>query len=60
MRTRLVVLVAGILGSVVIAPRAEACAPAPPPGAFVAVAAESAIIVWDAPNKTEHFIRGAM
>lgn len=37
----------------------EACAPAPPPNREVAIASESAIIVWDAESKTEHFIRRA-
>ncbi len=40
-------------------PLAHACATAPPEGASVAVAAESAIIVWDEATKTEHFIRRA-
>jgi hypothetical protein len=39
--------------------RAEACAPAPPANVHVAIAAESAIIVWDEATKTEHFIRRA-
>jgi hypothetical protein len=38
---------------------AQACATAPPEGATVAVAGESAIIVWDEATKTEHFIRRA-
>jgi len=38
---------------------AHACATAPPENATVAVAAESAIIVWDEATKTEHFIRRA-
>lgn len=38
---------------------ASACAVAPPEGAFVSVAEESAVIVWDAASKTEHFIRNA-
>jgi hypothetical protein len=37
----------------------KACAPAPPEGTFVRIAEESAIIVWDAQTKTEHFIRRA-
>jgi len=42
------------------APRiAYACAPAPAEGVHVAVAEESAIIVWDEATKTEHFIRRA-
>ena len=36
---------------------AEACAPAPPPGAFVQIAEETALIVWNADAKQEHFIR---
>jgi hypothetical protein len=35
------------------------CAPAPHAGEHVAVAEESAVIVWDAGSKTEHFIRRA-
>lgn len=38
---------------------ARACATAPPQGASVSVAEESAIIVWDEAKKTEHFIRRA-
>lgn len=38
---------------------ARACAPAPPPGVEVQVADESALIVWDAARKVEHFIRRA-
>jgi hypothetical protein len=36
-----------------------ACAPVPPPGEVVSTTSESAIIVWDAASKTEHFIRRA-
>jgi hypothetical protein len=36
---------------------AKACAPAPPPGAFVEIAEETALIVWNAEAKQEHFIR---
>ncbi len=37
----------------------EACAPAPPRNVTVEIASESAIIVWDAATKTQHFIRRA-
>lgn len=37
----------------------DACAPAPPQNVVVEVASESAIIVWDAKAKTQHFIRRA-
>jgi hypothetical protein len=37
----------------------SACAVAQPRGGFVAIADETAIIVWDAAAKTEHFIRRA-
>jgi hypothetical protein len=37
----------------------DACAPAPMRDVVVEVASESAIIVWDAATKTEHFIRRA-
>ncbi len=36
-----------------------ACAPAPHEGELVHVAEESAIILWDAASKTQHFIRSA-
>ncbi len=35
------------------------CAPAPPAGSIVYVVEESAIILWDAKNNIEHFIRRA-
>jgi Uncharacterized protein conserved in bacteria (DUF2330) len=38
---------------------APACAPAPPRNQPVEIADESAIIIWDAKSKTEHFIRRA-
>ena len=36
-----------------------ACAPAPRMGDEIAIIEESAVIVWDAPSQTEHFIRRA-
>lgn len=54
------VLLAAALASLAVSARpASACAPAPPPGAQVQIAEESAIIVWDEPQKREHFIRRA-
>jgi hypothetical protein len=41
------------------APRADGCAVAPREGETVQIADESAIIIWDAASKTEHFIRRA-
>jgi len=38
---------------------APACAPAPMRGERVEIAEETALIVWDEANKTEHFIRQA-
>jgi len=38
---------------------ASACAPAPREGARVQIAEESAIIVWNAAERTEHFVRRA-
>lgn len=49
-------LMAAIGGTVSPAP---ACAPAPAPGQSVDIAEESALIVWDEANKTEHFLRQA-
>src|SRR6185312_1610847 len=42
-----------------VLPIAPACAPAPAPGQSVDVAEETALIVWDEANKTEHFLRQA-
>jgi hypothetical protein len=61
---RLSLRVAALAALATLAPSAtprpaEACAPAPRPGVFVQIAEESAIIVWDAATKTEHFIRRA-
>jgi hypothetical protein len=53
----LLTLAAALL--VVPAQRAAGCAAAPPFGATVRIADESAIIIWDASSKTEHFIRRA-
>jgi hypothetical protein len=39
--------------------RAYACASAPPNGTSVALQDEQVLIVWDAKNHTEHFIRRA-
>src|SRR6516165_6284836 len=54
-------IVAGLLlTSLAAAARpAGACATAPPPGVVVQIAEESAIIVWDAKARVEHFIRRA-
>jgi hypothetical protein len=38
----------------------QACAAVPPRNASVAIADESAIILWDEPSQTEHFIRRAL
>ncbi len=51
-----VVVVASMVAS---SSPARACAPAPPPGAEVGIAAEEALIVWDAASRTQHFIRRA-
>ncbi|HSP06023.1 MAG TPA: DUF2330 domain-containing protein, partial [Acidobacteriota bacterium] len=40
-------------------PELHSCAPAPPPGTFVLIEEESAIIVWDSAKKMQHFIRRA-
>lgn len=43
------------------APRpARACATAPPAGLAVTVAQESAVVVWDPAQRTEHFVRRAV
>ncbi len=38
---------------------AAGCAPAPPAGEQVVTQREDALIVWDAPNRREHFVRRA-
>ncbi|HEY6138553.1 MAG TPA: DUF2330 domain-containing protein [Thermoanaerobaculia bacterium] len=45
---------------IALAAVAIACAPAPHAGDEIAVVEESAVIVWDAAAKTEHFIRRAI
>ena len=52
---------AAILGALSLGPPppAAACAPAPREGATVAIADESAIIVWDEAKQIEHFVRRA-
>jgi len=47
------------LACLLAGPALWACAPVPPPGQHVAIAEESAIILWDAASKTQHFIRRA-
>lgn len=47
------------LAFLALARPAGACAPAPPPGAVVQIAEESAIIAWDAKARREHFVRRA-
>ncbi|MFT3774267.1 MAG: DUF2330 domain-containing protein [Minicystis sp.] len=59
MRTAWIALALAALSSAVAARPAAACAPAPPPGVRVQIAEESALIVWDAQAKREHFIRRA-
>lgn len=51
-------LVAALIG-LTSAESLWSCAPAPPPNVPVAIASESAVIVWDAKTKTQHFIRRA-
>lgn len=58
MRHLLITLLATVL-FVAPAPRAQACAPAPPAGETVRIADEEALIVWDERTKTEHFVRRA-
>jgi hypothetical protein len=59
-RVRLAVpLVAALLIPCLGPPPAPACCPAPPGGKPVVNADQTVIIIWDAANKTEHFIRKA-
>lgn len=55
------VSLAAVAGLCAFAPPSEpcACALAPPAGESVHIAEESALIIWDAATKTQHFIRRA-
>ncbi|APR84393.1 Hypothetical protein A7982_09742 [Minicystis rosea] len=59
MRASRIAALAALLSCVSVPRPAGACATAPPPGLFVQIAEESALIVWDAREKREHFIRRA-
>jgi hypothetical protein len=48
-----------VIGTVSSVNLANACGTAPPRNTPVAIADESAIIIWDEANKTQHFIRRA-
>ena len=48
-----------LLGLVLAAVPAPACAPAPMRGEYVEITNETALIVWDKDTKVEHFIRRA-
>ena len=48
-----------LLAAVPLLEDARACAPAPRKGERVKITDESAIIIWDAASKTQHFIRRA-
>jgi len=53
------ILATVVLSMAWLAAPARACAPAMPPGAFVSIAAEEALVVWDQANGIEHLIRRA-
>jgi hypothetical protein len=57
--TALLLLLMFAVGAVDAPRPALGCAPAPPKGSWVDVANETAVIIWDAKSKTEHFIRSA-
>ncbi|HEY2909241.1 MAG TPA: DUF2330 domain-containing protein, partial [Gemmataceae bacterium] len=59
MRCMSFAILAALAAISAVLPTAPACAPAPAPGHSVDVAEESALIVWDEANKTEHFLRQA-
>jgi hypothetical protein len=48
---------AGFVACIMHASPADACGAAYPAGSYVRLAGERTVIVWDAKNKTEHFIR---
>ena len=49
-----------LVGQALSSPTARACAPAPAAGEQVVTQREDALIVWDAANHREHFIRRAL
>lgn len=53
-----IVLLAGVSASIVETDLC-ACAPVSRPGESIQIEEESALIVWDAASKTQHFIRRA-
>lgn len=57
--TRPLCFVTVLAAAIPLVPRAPACAVAPPRDGQVEVASETALIVWDAATKTEHFVRAA-
>jgi hypothetical protein len=56
---RIATLLSLVLALLLHAGPSAACAPAPPAGIEVDIAAEDALIVWDAARKVEHFVRRA-
>jgi hypothetical protein len=56
---RLALLLVPLAALVAAVPDAPACSPAPRPGQYVTTVDEGALIVWDAKNKVEHFVRKA-
>jgi hypothetical protein len=54
-----VVLLLLAMAGLSASPRARGCAVAPPKNKQVLMANESALIIWDAASKTQHFIRRA-
>jgi hypothetical protein len=52
-------LAVAILIPSLLAPPTPACCPAPPSGKAVVNADQTVILIWDAANQTEHFIRQA-
>src|SRR4051812_31640943 len=56
------VLLAGPVVGLLVTPEprpALGCAPVPKRGEFAEVASETAVIIWDAQTRTQHFIRSA-
>jgi hypothetical protein len=56
---RSLVALAALVSALLVTSRADACCPAPPSGKPVVNADQTVILIWDAPSKTEHFIRRA-
>src|SRR6185312_5209488 len=52
-------LASGLIVASFLSHPANGCCPAPPPGQHVVNADQTVILIWDAANQTQHFVRQA-